>query len=165
MKAKVLQFPKPVKSHEPQFREVPARTNRTRHMTPEEGRARLLAGTLPPWSVIHGSVYFSEGERPIFPPNVRICGSLTLHNCFEVTKLADGLRIDGNADFTGTPLKRLPRKLNIKGYLDLTGTDLKGWPRDLVVKDGVAVDEFASLSLRTLAQKRPLRWMTPAMNS
>ncbi len=90
------------------FHNMPARTNRRLHVSAEEGRRRLLDGTLPPWSVILGMLYFTEQDKPLFPPNTHVCGSLTLYNCHCVTKLSDNLRIDGPADFSGTPLKKAP---------------------------------------------------------
>jgi hypothetical protein len=163
VKGTVLQFPK-LDSTGPKFRGMRARTNRRLHITAEEGRRRLLAGTLPPWSVVLGSLHFTEFDKPSFPPNLRICGSLTLYNCHTITKLADGLQIDSNADFTDTPLTRLPRRSRVGGILDLTGTKVKGVPRDLVVTGGVIVDEFASDSLRKLASKSPVKWMPPVVN-
>ncbi len=166
MTGSVLQFPR----HEnnstgPKFRDTPARTNRRLHIGAEEGRRRLLAGTLPPWSVVLGSLYFSGDERPLFPPYTRVCGSLTLYNCRLVTKLGDGLEVEVNADYTGTPLKRLPRKHRVGGILTVVDTNIKGVPRDLVAKDGVIVDEFASPSLRALASRNPVKWMSPVLNS
>jgi hypothetical protein len=144
MTGTVLQFPKLERKAGLVFQDQPARTNRRLHVSAEEGRRRLLAGTLPPWAVILGRLHFSELETPMFPPNLHICGSLTLHNCHGVTKLSDGMRIDGGADFTGTPLTKLPRKLRVNGVLDLTGTKVKGVPRDLFVRDGAIVDGFAT---------------------
>lgn len=131
---------------------------------PEEGRRRLLAGTLPPHAVILGNLHFSDREKPMFPPHVRICGSLDLYNCLGVTKLGDGLEVDGSASFVGTPLTRLPRRLRVGGHLDITGTNIKGVPRDMVVQEGVFVDEFASASLQALAVKRPAKWMPPVIS-
>jgi len=164
VKGTVLQFPKLERKTGPVFRDLPARTNRLLYVLAQEGRRRLLAGTLPPWSVIHGSLHFSEMDSPLFPPHLHICGSATLHNCHGVTKLGDDLRIDGPADFTGTPLTKLPRGLRVHGVLDLTNTKVKGVPRDIFARDGVIVDEFASDSLRALASKNPVKWMSPVIN-
>ncbi len=164
MKGTVLQFPKLERKTGPVFRDLPARTNRRLYISGQEGRCRLLAGTLPPWSVIMGSLHFTEMDRPLFPPHLHICGSLTLYNCHSVTKLGDDLRVDGTVDFTGTPLKKLPRRLRVYGVLDLTDTQVKGVPRDLFVRDGVIVDEFATASLRALTVKQPVRWMSPVVS-
>ena len=164
MTGTVLEFPK-LNSTGPKFRETPAYANRRLHISAEEGRRRLLAGTLPPKSVVLGSLRFTELDRPLFPPNLRICGSLTLYNCNGVTKLGDDLQIEGNADFTGTPLSRLPRKFHVEGDLDLTDTNIKGCPRDLSVKGTVIVGEFASASLKALASRKPASEMPPVINS
>lgn len=164
MKGTVLQFPKLERKTGPVFRDLPARTNRRLYISAQEGRRRLLAGTLPPWSVIHGSLHFSEQDRPLFPPHLHVCGAVTLCNCHGVTKLGDDLRIDGPGDFTGTPLTKLPRRFHVNGVLDLTNTKVKGVPRDLFVRDGVIVDEFATASLRALMVKRPVKWLPPVVN-
>jgi len=164
MSGTVLEFPILESNAEPEFHNMPARTNRRLHISAEEGRRRLLAGTLPPWSVILGNLRFADLDKPIFPANVHVCGSLTLLNCLGMTKLGNGLEIDGEADFTGTPLTKLPRLLRVGGTLCLIGTAVKGVPRDLIVREGVIVDEFASASLRALAGKRPVKWIEPEIN-
>lgn len=163
MKGTVLEFPKH-KSTGPKFRETLARANRRLHIPAEEGRRRLLAGTLPSRSVVHGCLRFSELDRPLFPPNLRICGSLTLYNCHGVTKVGDGLQVTDNVDFTGTPLTRLPRQFHVKGNLDLTDTNIKGVPRDLIVDGVVTVSEFASASLQALASRKSANRMSPVIN-
>ncbi len=45
--------------------------------------------------------------------------------------------------------------------LTSTNTEVKGVPRDLFARDGVIVGEFASDSLRSLATKKPVKWMSP----
>jgi hypothetical protein len=163
MTGTVLTFPKH-NSTGPKFRETPAHANRRLHISAEEGRRRLLAGTLPPRSVVLGSLHFSELDRPLVPPNLRVCGSMTLHNCHGVTKLGDGLQVDENADFTGTPLSRLPRRSHFKRNLDITDTNIKGVPRDLIVGGRVIVGEFASASLQALASRKPANGMSPVIN-
>lgn len=160
VKGAVLEFPKHDRKTGPEFRDLPARTNRRLHISAEEGRRRLLAGTLPPWSVILGSLHFSFDDKPVFPPNTRVCGMLTLYDCYQVTKLANGLRVDGDLDITGTSIKKLPRLLRVFGRLSISNNwEIKGVPRDLFVRYGVEVDEYGSASLRRLAGKRPVKWL------
>jgi hypothetical protein len=107
--------------------------------------------------VILGSLNFSGDDNPLFPPDTRICGSLVLYHCYKVTKVGDGLEVEGNADYIGT-LRRLPRRHKVRGILTIMGTDIKGVPRGLVAEGGVIIDEAASPSLRDLATRMPCRW-------
>ncbi len=160
----VLEFPKMTDSTGPKFCETPTRNKRRLYIGAEEGRRRLLAVTLPPRSVVLSGMHFSESEKPLFPPDLRICGSLTLFNCHGVTKLGDGLQVEGNADFTGTPITRLPRRFRVMGYLSIIDTKIMGVPRDLRPEGGVIVGEDASASLKALAVKQPVKWMSPVVN-
>jgi hypothetical protein len=83
-----------------------------------------------------------------------------LYNCHGVTKIADGLKVDGNVDVVDTPLSRLPLAFRIKGILTLIHTNIKGVPRDMNPQGGVVVDEDASPSLQALAARNPVKFVT-----
>jgi hypothetical protein len=154
--AAILAFPKgkPAIGVSPHTKKRESRRHHPpEHFTPQVASIRLLEGKLPPGAVIHGDLRFSESDKPTFPPHVRIKGNLTLFYCRDVKKLGDGLSIKGFADFTGTPLKYLPRNLKVGSYLDLTGTRVTCPPQGLQVRWMILVDKKANKSLKALAAK------------
>ncbi|MDI3255151.1 hypothetical protein [Pseudacidobacterium ailaaui] len=127
------------------------------HVSAKEGRDRLLAGTLPAGSIVHGSLYFSDADKPVMPLDLTVKGSLTMYDCFQVEELADGLTVEGDADFFNTWLKRVPRRMRVSGSLDLSCTRLESVPDDLFVGGGVVILDYvvASPALRELVEKFP----------
>ena len=131
-----------------------SRKNRRLHLTSREARAMILRGSLPPGTVICGSLNFYEGSNPIFPPGVRIKGNLLLFYCGEKTRLSTGMTIDGVADFTGSRLTSLPKRMKVGANLDVSQTLIQVLPLSLKVGLILQVDERASKSMRARAAQQ-----------
>lgn len=126
-----------------------SRNNRRRHFSARDARIMILRGSLPAGAVIRGNLTF-DGVAPIIPPGTRFRGNLTLRNCLKGTQLGTGIKIDGAADFTGTAIAELPRKLHVT-VLDTSGTAVRVFPPSLRVDVLIQHDEFATRSMRRIA--------------
>lgn len=138
--------------------------NRRPHFTPREARLMILRGSLPPGSIISGNLNFYDGSTPKFPPGTHIKGNLRLFGCGEGTRLGPGITIDGVADFTGSALTSLPKRLKVGIGLDVSKTLVRVFPPSLKVGEIIHIDESATRAMRAvaleLARKNGYRYPT-----